>query len=65
MGMDKVKEQKNENMSAVELINEAIANVQGNVGKDGLSPQQDRAIVKMQTASRLLTGTQTPLKTQT
>lgn len=48
--------------SAVALINDAIANVRANVGEKGLTPQQARAVQKLETASRLLTGRQTKQK---
>ena len=47
-------------MNALELIDEAIANVRANADEDeGLSPQQQIAIVKLEGTKRLLVGTQT------
>ncbi len=46
-------------MNALELIDEAIANVKANAGEDGLSPQQQIAVTKLEGTKRLLVGTQT------
>lgn len=50
---------------AVSLLEDAIASVKANADeKTGLTPQQKRAIEKMQTAKQMLTGTQTKPKPQ-
>ncbi len=43
-----------ESMSAVDLIADAQANIIANMGKGGLTPQQNRALQKLATARQLL-----------
>ena len=46
------------NKNAVDLIKDAMANIRANAGKAGLTPQQARSLVKLETASRLMTCSQ-------
>jgi len=53
---DKSLKKQDTGGSAVELIQDAIANVKANAGQKGLTPQQERACQKLQTAIQLLGG---------
>ncbi len=56
------EKEKIEKGNAVDLLLDAMANIKANAPKDGLTPQQERALQKIQTACQMLTGTQTKKK---
>ena len=55
--LDEIEESPS-NKNAVDLIKDAMANIRANADKAGLTPQQARSLVKLETASRLLTCSQ-------
>lgn len=53
------KDEAVNDLSAVGHINEAIADIKGHASPQGLTPQQQLAVNKLEVAARLLMGTQT------